>query len=146
VVLVVKPFTLGADAAFPYDLKHLQTSVHAELKTRFAKHAVNVITEEPSAAGGKVYVVTGEFSNWQSGNTAKKIFFGRFGFGREGVDFHFSVTDQSGKKVIDRTERIKAQFLGDSLDQGNVGELAHPIADKVGDKVKGAKIFEKKKE
>ena len=143
VVLVVKAFTVDSESALPYDMKQLQISTHALLKARFAKDAVVVVTEEPPAAGGNIYVITGEFSNWKSGNTAKRIFVG-YGAGREGVDFHFSITDQAGKKVVDRTERIKAQFLGSDY-QGNVGLLVGPIADKIGDRIKNAKMLQKKK-
>jgi hypothetical protein len=97
--------------------------------------------ESPASAGGKVYTVEGQFSNWKGGSTAKRILVG-FGSGREGVDFRFSVTDENGKKVVDRQERIKAPFLGSTY-QGNVGQLAHPVADKIGDKVKDAKLFRK---
>jgi hypothetical protein len=143
VVLVVKTFTVNSESVFPYDMKQLQISTHALLKTRFAKDAVDVVTEETSAGGGNVYVVTGEFSNWQGGSTAKRIVVG-FGAGREGVDFRFSITDQAGKKVVDRTERIKAQFWGSGA-QGNVGQLAGPIADKIGDRIENAKVVQKKK-
>ena len=143
VVLVVKAFTVDSESALPYDMKQLQISTHALLKARFAKDAVVVVTEEPPAAGGNIYVVTGEFSNWKGGNTAKRLLVG-FGSGREGVDFHFSITDQAGNKVVDRTERIKAQFLG-SENQGNVGELVGPIADKIGDRIKTAKMLQKRK-
>jgi len=143
VVLVVKPFTLDSDAAFPYDLKQLQISVHAEIKTRFAKDAVDVVMESPASARGKVYTVEGQFSNWKGGSTAKRILVG-FGSGREGVDFSFFVIDETGKKIIEREVRIKAPFIGSAY-QGNVGQLAHPVADKIGDKVKDARIFQKEK-
>ena len=142
IVLVIKTFTLDSNAAFPYDLKQLQISVHAEIKTRFSNDAVEVVTEAPATAGGKLYTLDGQFSNWKGGSTAKRVLVG-FGSGREGVDFRFSVTDEKGKKVIDRQERIKAEFIGSNY-QGNVGQLAHPIADKIGDKVKDSKILQKK--
>ena len=54
VVLVVKAFTVDSESALPYDMKQLQISTHAILKTRFAKDAVVVVTEEPPAAGGNI--------------------------------------------------------------------------------------------
>ena len=141
-VIVVKAFALSSDAAFPYDLKQLQISVHAELKARFAKEAVDVVMEAPAGARGKVYVIEGEFSNWKVGSTAKRVLVG-FGAGREGTDLHFTITE-SGKKVVDGTERIKAPFVGSAY-QGNVGQLAHPVADKLGDRIKNAKIVQKVK-
>jgi len=136
-VIVVMPFVVGLDAVLPYDMQQLQAVTHAELKARFVKQPIDIALEAPANPPGKVYVITGEFSNWKAGSTAKRVLVG-FGSGREGVDFHFTITE-SGKKVVDKKERIKSQFIGSAY-QGNVGQLGHPIADKIGDAIKSAKL------
>ena len=142
-LIVLNPFTVASDSALPYDMKLLQASVLAELKARFIKEFVEVVAESPGKSSGKTYAVDGVFSNWKGGSTAKRLLVG-FGSGRESVDLHFWVTDEAGKKLIDRKEKIKAQFLGSAY-QGNIGELAHPVADKLGDRLNDAKFFSKPK-
>jgi hypothetical protein len=124
-LIVLNAFTVAADSALPYDMKLLQTSTVAELKARFIKEFVDFAAESSGKASGKTYKVDGVFSNWKGGSTAKRILVG-FGSGRESVDLHFWITDEAGKKLVDRKEKIKAQFLGSAY-QGNVGELVHPL-------------------
>ena len=135
-VLVVNAFTTGKDVNLPYDMKQLQAALVAELKVELAK-SFDVAAEAPSGAQGTVYTLDGEITKWESGNAAKRVLVG-FGSGRESSDIQFRVTDGSGKKVVDKEETIRTNFY--SQGAGSTGTLAHPIAQKIADRIKDAKL------
>ena len=135
-VLVVQPFTLAAGVELPYDVKQLQTGLVADLKVQIGKD-FDVVAEVPSAPQGSVYTLTGEITGWRPGNAAKRILVG-LGSGREASDIHYLVTDNSSQKLIDRTDTIRTNFY--SQGAGSVGTLVHPIAQKIAERIKDAKL------
>ena len=134
--LVVHAFTVAQSVELPYDMKLLQTQMVAELKVELGKD-YNVISEPPSAPEGPFYGLHGVITGWRPGNAAKRMFVG-MGSGREASDIEFHVTDSSGKKILERKETIRTNFY--SQGAGSSGTLAHPIALKVSDRIKEAKL------
>ena len=135
-VLVVQAFTVAKGVELPYDMKLMQTQLVAELKVELGKD-FSVISEPPSAPEGAIYALDGTITGWRPGNAAKRVLVG-MGSGREASDIEFHVTDSSGKKVVDRKETIRTNFY--SQGAGSSGTLAHPIALKVADRIKEAKL------
>jgi uncharacterized protein DUF4410 len=135
-VLVVQPFTLAAGVELPYDMKQLQTGLVADLKVQIGKD-FEVVAEVPSAPQGSVYTLTGEITGWRPGNAAKRILVG-LGSGREASDIRYRVADSSGQNLIDRTDTIRTNFY--SQGAGSVGTLVHPIAQKIAERIKDAKL------
>jgi hypothetical protein len=134
--LVVHAFTVAQGIELPYDMKLLQTQLVAELKVELGK-TYNVIGELPGAPEDAAYALHGIITGWRPGNAAKRMFVG-MGSGREASDIEFQVTDSSGKKVLERKETIRTNFY--SQGAGSSGTLAHPIALKVSDRIKEAKL------
>jgi hypothetical protein len=60
------------------------------------------------------------------------------GSGREASDIRYRVTDGSGKKALERTETVRTNFY--SQGSGSSGTLAHPIAQKIAEGIKDAKL------
>jgi hypothetical protein len=135
-VMVVEPFTLAAGVELPYDMKMLQAGLVADLKHQIGKE-FDVVGEVPSASQGSVYTLTGEITGWRPGNAAKRLIVG-LGSGREASDIHYKIADNSGKHVLDRTDTIRTNFY--SQGAGSVGTLVHPIAQKIGERIKDAKL------
>jgi len=133
--LVVHAFTVAQGIELPYDMKLLQTQLVAELKVELKDY--NVVNEPASAAEGTAYALNGTITGWRPGNAAKRMFVG-MGSGREASDIEFTVTDGSGKKVLEKKETIRTNFY--SQGAGSSGTLAHPIALKVADRIKEAKL------
>jgi hypothetical protein len=133
--LVVNAFTVAPGIELPYDMKLLQTQLVAELKVELKDYSVS--SEPPSASEGTVYALNGVITGWRPGNAAKRLFVG-MGSGREASDIEFNVADSSGKKVLERKETIRTNFY--SQGAGSSGTLAHPIALKVADRIKEAKL------
>ena len=133
--LVVNAFTVAQGIELPYDMKLLQTQLVAELKVELKDYSV--ISEPPSAPEGTVYALNGVITGWRPGNAAKRMFVG-MGSGREASDIEFHIADTSGKKVLERKETIRTNFY--SQGAGSSGTLAHPIALKVADRIKEAKL------
>jgi hypothetical protein len=134
-VLVVTTFTTAADVNLPYDMKLLQTQLLPEMKVEVGK-TFDVVGEKP-ANGTNVYTLTGEIVSWRPGNAAKRLLVG-MGSGREAMDVQFKLTDGQGKTIIDRKETIRTNFYNQN--SGSSGTLAHPIAQKLGDRIKEANI------
>ena len=132
-VLLVQTFTTAPDVTLPYDLKLLQTQLVPELKVMLGKD-LEVAAEAP--ASGTVYTLNGEITRWQAGNVAKRLLVG-LGSGREAMDLAYSVTDASGKKVVEKKDTIRTNFYSQT---GSSGTLAHPIAQKIADRVKDARL------
>jgi hypothetical protein len=68
---------------------------------------------------------------------AKRLVVG-LGSGREASDLDYRVTDSSGKKVLERKDTVRTNFY--SQGTGSTGTLAHPIAQKIADRIKEAKL------
>jgi hypothetical protein len=60
------------------------------------------------------------------------------GSGREASDIHYSVADTSGQNVVDRTDTVRTNFYSQSA--GSVGTLVHPIAQKITERIRDAKL------
>jgi len=135
-MIVVAPFTLATGVELPYDVKQLQLGLVADLKVQLGKE-FEVYSEAPAAPSASVYTLTGEFTGWRPGNAAKRILVG-MGSGREASDIHYKIADTSGQNVIDRTDTIRTNFYSQSA--GSVGTLVHPIAQKIAERIKDAKL------
>jgi hypothetical protein len=133
-VIVVDAFTLAAGVELPYDTKQLQAGLVADLKVQMGKD-FEIVSEVPSAR--QVYRLTGEVTGWRPGNAAKRIVIG-LGSGREATDLHFRVTDGSGQAVVDSKDTIRTNFYSQTA--GSVGTLVHPIAQKIAERIKDAKL------
>jgi hypothetical protein len=135
-VIVVNAFTKAAGVELPYDMKLMQTQLLPEFKVMLGKQ-FDIVAEIPTTPQGTVYTLDGEITAWRPGNAAKRMFVG-LGSGREASDIQFRVTDGSGKQVVDRKETIRTNFF--SQGAGSTGTLAHPIAQKIADRIKEAKL------
>lgn len=136
--LVVQTFTKGAGVELPYDLEQMQPQLVAEFRVLLGKDFT--IAAEPPAAtagAGATYTLDGEFTGWRAGNAAKRLIIG-LGSGRESSDLHYRVTDSAGKTVVQREDTIRTSFF--SQHAGSTGTLAHPIAKKIADRIKDAKL------
>jgi hypothetical protein len=134
-VLVVQPFTAAPGVELPYDMKQMQAQLVPELRVMLGKE-LEVVAEAPATTQGTVYTLNGEITGWRAGNTAKRLLVG-MGAGRESSDLKYQVTDVSGKNVVDQTDTIRTNFYSQT---GSTGTLAHPIAQKVADRIKKAKL------
>lgn len=135
-VIVVNAFTKAAGVELPYDMKLMQTQLVPEFKVMLGKQ-FDIVTEAPTTPQGTVYTLDAEITAWRPGNVAKRVLIG-LGSGREASDIQFRVTDGSGKQVLDRKETIRTNFF--SQGAGSTGTLAHPIAQKIADRIKDAKL------
>ena len=135
-VVVVQPFTAAPGVELPYHLKLLQTQLIADLKVQVGKE-FDIAAEPPAAAQGAVYTLHGEITGWRPGNAAKRMFVG-LGSGREATDLHYWVTAGSSKPLIDQKDTIRTNFY--SQNAGSVGTLVHPIAQKIAERLKNAKL------
>ena len=135
-VIVIKAFTTASSVVMPYDVKLLQTQLVPEFKVMLGKD-FDIVAEAPAASQGTVYTLDAEITDWRAGNVAKRLIVG-LGSGREATDIQYQVTDGSGKKVVDRKDTIRTNFY--SQGAGSTGTLAHPIAQKIADRIKEAKL------
>jgi uncharacterized protein DUF4410 len=135
-LLVVNVFTTAPNVALPYDMKQLQTSLVPEFKVLVGKQ-FDVVAEPPASPSGSVFTLDALITDWRAGNAAKRIVIG-LGSGREATDIQFSVTDGSGKKLVESKDTVRTNFYSQSA--GSTGTLAHPIAQKIADRIKDAKI------
>ena len=135
-VLVVQPFTAATGVELPYDLKQMQGQLVAEFKVMLGKEFA-VVAEAPATPAGTVYTLTAEITGWRPGNAAKRLIAG-FGSGREASDISYGLTDGSGKKVLERKDTVRTNFYAQGT--GSSGTLSHPIAQKIADAIKDAKL------
>ncbi len=135
-LLVVKPFTASQSVALPYDLKQLQGQLVAEFKTMLGKE-FEIVAEPPATPQSKVYTLDAEITAWHAGNAAKRILVG-LGSGRESTEIQYQLTDGSGKKVVEHKDTIRTNFY--SQGAGSTGTLGHPIAQKITERIKDAKL------
>jgi Domain of unknown function (DUF4410) len=135
-IIVVKSFTAAQGVELPYDLKQIQGQMVAELRVMLSKQ-FEIVPEAPAGPQSAVYTLDGEIRGWRAGNAAKRLVVG-LGSGRESSDIAYRVTDASGKKVLDEQDTIRTNFY--SQGAGSTGTLAHPIAQKIADRIKDAKL------
>jgi hypothetical protein len=60
------------------------------------------------------------------------------GSGREAADIGYRVTDASSKVVVERKDTVRTNFYAQG--SGSIGTLAHPIADKITDRIDEARL------
>jgi hypothetical protein len=135
-VIVVQPFTTASGVDLPYDMKLMQTQLVPEFKVMLGKN-FDIVTEAPTTPPGAVYALDAEITAWRPGNAAKRLLVG-MGSGREASDIQYRVTDASGKRLLERKETIRTNFY--SQGSGSSGTLAHPIAQKISEGIKDAKL------
>lgn len=133
-ILVVHEFAVAPDIAWPYTPNQVRVQLIASLKMKVGDK-FNIVSEAPPGTGHD-YVLQGEVAKWKAGNQAVRSFVG-YGAGRETATIHYWVTDPSGEKVFDHTDTIRASYFSGV---SSVGELAHPLADKVAIRLKEAKL------
>ena len=134
--IVVQAFTVAAGVELPYDMKLMQTQLVPEFKTMLGKE-FDIVAEAPATPQGAVYMLDAEITGWRPGNAAKRLVVG-LGSGRESSDVQYRVTDRSGKKVVERQDTVRTNFYSQAA--GSTGTLAHPIAQKIADRIKDAKL------
>ncbi len=134
--LIVKAFTTAQGVDLPYDLKQLHGQLVAEFKVMLGKE-FTVAAEAPATPSGKVFTLDGEIVAWRPGNAAKRILVG-MGSGREASDVAYRVTDAAGAKVVDKKDTIRTNFY--SQGSGSTGTLGHPIAQKIAERIREAKL------
>src|ERR1700691_404034 len=88
-IIVLHPFTAGADVAWPYDMKLMQTQTIAEVKAKVGKQ-YEIAEEAPTSGHSNTYMLDGEILAWHPGNRAERLLVGA-GTGRENADIHFWV-------------------------------------------------------
>jgi hypothetical protein len=135
-VLVVHEFTVASGVNLPYDMKLMHPQLVSEFKVMLAKD-FEIVAEAPAAPAGRVYALNAEITAWRPGNAAKRLLVG-MGSGREASDIQYRVVDASGNKVVDSLDTIRTNFY--SQGAGSTGTLAHPIAQKIADRIKDAKL------
>jgi uncharacterized protein DUF4410 len=135
-VMVVNAFTTAKDVELPYDMKIIQSQLVAELKVMIGKD-FDIKAEAPAGVDGTVYTLDGQFTAWHAGNAAKRIMVG-LGSGRESSDISYQLSDSSGKKVVEQKDTIRTNFY--SQNAGSTGTLAHPVAQKIAERIKMAKL------
>jgi hypothetical protein len=135
-VIVVQALTAAAGVELPYDLKLLQPQLVADLKVQLGKE-FDFVAEAPATQPGTTYTLDTEITGWRPGNAAKRLVIG-LGSGREASDIQYRVTDGSGKKVVEGSDTVRTNFY--SQGAGSIGTLAHPIAQKLAERIKNAKL------
>ncbi len=135
-VLVVKAVTAASGVEMPYDLKQMQGQLVAELRVMVGKE-VEVVAEKPAEQRGAVYTLECEVKEWRAGNAAKRVLVG-LGSGREASDIRYRVTTGSGKEVFEHVDTVRTNFY--SQGAGSTGTLSHPIAQKIADRIKDARL------
>jgi hypothetical protein len=135
-VIVVQAFTAASGVELPYDLKQMQPQIVAEFKVMLGKEFV-IVAEPPATPPATVYTLDAEITGWRPGNAAKRLVVG-LGSGREASDIEYRVTDGSGKKVVEHKDTVRTNFYAQN--SGSTGTLAHPIAQKIADRIKDAQL------
>src|SRR5262245_222862 len=133
-VIVVSEFSAAPGVEWPYDMKTMQAQTVAELKVSLGK-TYDVVADTPAARAGSVYTLAVKIEDWRHGNAAKRMLIG-MGSGREAADISYSVTDASSKVVVEKKDTIRTNFYAQG--SGSVGTLAHPIADKITERINDA--------
>src|SRR5580765_383604 len=135
-VIVVQAFTASAGVELPYDLKQLQPQLVADLKVQMGKE-FDFVAEAPASPPGTIFTLDTAITGWRPGNAAKRLVIG-LGSGREASDIQYRVTDGSGKKVLEGKDTVRTNYY--SQGAGSIGTLVHPIAQKLAERIKNAKL------
>jgi len=135
-VIVMHPFTMANGVIWPYDMQKMTTQTLAELQHKDG--GKYEISSEPPSGRAHVFTLEGEILEWHPGNRAKRVLVG-VGTGRETARIHYWLTDETGKKVFDHEDTIRAEYWGNAY-ADSVGQLAHPFADKIAGRLGDAKL------
>lgn len=136
--LIVREFGVSNKVGWPYDIQQMQTQTIAELRAKSGEH-LDVLIDAPATPRTHTYTLEGEIVSWRPGNRAKRMMIG-MGSGRESAEIHYWLTDNQGKKIFEHKDTIRAEFWGNAY-QSSVGELAHPFASKIAERLTEAKLF-----
>jgi hypothetical protein len=134
--IVVQPFTTANGVSWPYDMQRMTSQTLAELQTKDGKK-YEISAETPSSRA-HCYFLSGEVLEWHPGNRAKRVLVG-VGTGRETAKIRYWLADETGKKVFEHEDTIRAEFWGNEH-ADSVGQLAHPFADKIAGRLAQAKL------
>ena len=134
--IVVQPFTTANGVSWPYDMQRMTSQTLAELQTKDGKR-YEISTTAPLSRA-HFYSLNGEVLAWHPGNRAKRVLVG-VGTGRETAKIRYWLADETGKKVFEREDTIRAEFWGNEY-ADSVGQLAHPFADKIAGRLAQAKL------
>ena len=134
--IIVNTFTAAPDVVWPYDMKVMQAQTVAEFKVKIGKD-FDIVAEAPATPLGPVYTLDVNIAGWRKGNAAKRLIVG-LGSGRESADIHYRLTDSSGKAVLERKDTVRTNFY--SQGAGSVGTLVHPLAEKMADRIRDARM------
>jgi len=135
-VIVVRPFSMASGVSWPYDMQKMALQTIAELQNK--DHKKYDIAAESPVAHTPVYTLDGEVLEWHPGNRAKRILVG-VGTGRETARIHYWLTDESGKRIFEHEDTVRAEYWGNEYAE-SVGQLAHPFADKIANRLGQAKL------
>jgi len=134
--IVVQPFTTANGVSWPYDMQRMTSQTLAELQTKDGKK-YEISTAAPLSRA-HYYSLNGEVLAWHPGNRAKRMLVG-VGTGRETAKIRYWLADETGKKVFEHEDTIRAEFWGNEY-ADSVGQLAHPFADKIAGRLAQAKL------
>lgn len=138
--LIIREFAVGQSVGWPYDPKQLQSETVAQLRSKCGAK-VDVLVGPPATNRIHSYTLDGEIVSWRPGSRAKRMLVG-MGSGREAADIHYWLTDETGKRVFDHKDTIRAEFLAsNTVFQRSAGELAYPFASKIAARLTEAKVF-----
>lgn len=135
--ILVQPFTLASGVAWPYDMKQLRAQTVAEIQNLDAKRFV-IVPDSAANPAGSYLTLRVEILEWQPGNAAKRALVG-MGSGRESAKLRIELTDANGKKLFEHEDTIRTEFYASAY-TSSVGQLAHPMADKIGKRIAEAKL------
>lgn len=135
-VIIVQPFTTANGVSWPYDMQRMTSQTLAELQNKDGKRYE--ISSETPLSRAHCYFLSGEVLAWHPGNRAKRVLVG-VGTGRETAKIHYWLADETGKKVFEHEDTIRAEFWGNEY-ADSVGQLAHPFADKIAGRLAQAKL------
>ena len=135
-LIVVQPFTTARGVELPYDLNVMQAQLVAELKVMLGSQ-FTIVAAAPSLSPDGGYTLDGEITAWRPGNAAKRMLVG-MGSGREASDVAYRLSDGSGRKVLEREDTVRTNFYSQAA--GSTGTLTHPIAQKIADRIKDARL------
>jgi hypothetical protein len=136
--IVVQEFSVNDKTGWPYDPKQLQSQGVAELRAKCGDR-IDILVGPPATSRIHTYTLNGEIVSWHPGNRTKRMIVG-MGSGRETAEIRYWLEDETGKKLFDHKDTIRAEFWGNAY-AGSVGELAHPFASKIAGRLAEAKLF-----
>ena len=135
-VIVVRPFTMASGVSWPYEMQRMTQQTLAELQNKDGKKFE--ITADSPAGRNHYFTLAGEVLQWHPGNRAERWAVG-MGAGRETAKIHYWLCDEAGKKVFEHEDTIRAEYWGNQY-ADSVGQLAHPFADKIANRLAQAKF------